>query len=84
LNFDQYTVLYFSSSPHNVRSIPGHGFLITRNPFVSAETSFPVSSTTKVQTPGIGQNSKTVTIQGIMPLKIVMAIFGFLEELMTY
>src|SRR5574342_895181 len=34
--------------------MPGQGFLITRYPLVSGETSFPDSSTTAVSTPGIG------------------------------
>ena len=47
--------MYFSSSPHNVKSIPGQGLRITKYPLVFALTSFPSSSTTAISTPGIGR-----------------------------
>ena len=46
--------MYFSIFFHNPRSIPGQGFLIISEPFVSASTSFPDSSTTEMSRPGIG------------------------------
>src|SRR5574337_1008829 len=53
LYFEQYTLLYFSSSPHKERSIPGHGVFTTRYPFVSGGRSLPFSSTTATLIPGI-------------------------------
>ena len=46
--------MYFLSSFHKPSNIPGHGFLITNDPFVFGDVSFPFSSTTAISTPGIG------------------------------
>src|SRR6266487_1349215 len=51
-NFLQYVFWYFSSSLQSVISIPGHGFLITKYPFLSGVTGFPFSSTTTASIPG--------------------------------
>src|ERR671918_121865 len=54
-NFFQYGFLYFSSSCHKVVNIPGHGFLITKYPFLLEATELPsFSSTMSIYIPGNG------------------------------
>src|SRR5579875_1428430 len=53
-NLDQYVLMYRSSSPQMVRSMDGHGSLMTRKPPPPFGTLCPESSTTSAVIPGSG------------------------------